>query len=523
METALQHETEQYFTPSLANSERLFANRQLENIKHSTEYWNLEIDEQRLLTEMDHLRLAKDKEGIHRAEALADIKQNYVTAIYERAIPNGVSGFTYNNWLGKTPESVAASGYRWHRSAQAHKRVDVELGAAGSLRELPVGFAKVIVSPRMSESDAPKAVAKSENLDQFDSIQVYYSTESGIQAEAILVEGVQLPSWYAMLSDQENLFGKSIEVDAHNDSALDIMSAHSEMIIPANSLKSGVVTILEEVLSYEKDIAAYAKIKEQLDAFAVDQTELSKHASTMADEWLRFDIQLEEALNETGRATGEVADFIQDQLPKLDIVSRRFVEAHQTPDGFVMSEKLAALTEDMKRNTVWARTGVRVDNQEIIKQIQPETLQHLKQRETAYDILVQRQMHEELIAMSRQTDSAVASMNINTGSRGCPAGGASRFSGGLEQSQGINNRGQTKSEHCPTIENGQFVKCPGCKKMVNVIVEGSKKDKLYCPSSGCKLAKKGKKTAKKDTKTNNFNLFSFASKKKDKQPDKIAA
>jgi len=78
-------------------------------------------------------------------------------------------------------------------------------------------------------------------------------------------------------------------------------------------------------------------------------------------------------------------------------------------------------------------------------------------------------------------------------------------------------------ESCPEIENGQRVKCPGCKNMVNVIVEGSKKDKLFCPLSDCKLAKNGKKMASAPRKTNIFNLVLSTSKKKDKQPDKLAA
>lgn len=505
--------------------EQMFVKKYRDNIERSETYWAFEIDDERLLTEMDHLRLARGKEGIHKSEAIEDIKQNYITAIYERAIPNGVSRFTYNRWLGKTPNSVASSGYRWHRAAQAYRRVDIEVEAANSIdQDLPIGYAKIIISPRMSDTDAPKHIAKSENLDQYDSIQVYYATSSGIEAEAILVEGVNLSSWYEMLGSDNRILDSSIELCNENDSALDIMDAHTSMVIPAAKLKRGVVSILEEVMTFEKDMSAYSILRKQFESFNQDQGELNRHANIMAQEWLRFDIQLEEALDD-GIAKGEVADFIEIMQPKLDKHTQVFVEAHQTPGGYVMTRKLAALAEDMKRNTVWTRTGVRVHNQEVIDQIDPENLRRIVHHEQAYDVLSQNRMMHEVIEMSRLADSTIASMNIDAGSRGCPAGGNSRFAGEALMSAGNNVLGSQQNEEeifCPEIKNGQKGKCPGCKHQVSIIVKG---DKLFCPRGECKLANSSTKRKTNKTPSSKgawvFNIFSI--KKKEVKADKIAA
>ncbi len=517
MEATAQLHTEPMPIVEEVDSEVLFANKYRTNIEHSAEYWSFEIDDERLLTEMDHLQSARSKESAYHAEAVEDIKQNYITAIYERVIPNGVSRFSYNRWLGKTPDSVAKSGYKWHRTEEAYRRVGIEVEAANSIdQDLPLGYAKVVVSPKMSASDASPAVAKSENLDQYDSIQVYYSTDSGVEAEAILVEGVSLTSWYAMLGSENKLFNAPVELDPKNDSALDIMKAHQHMVIPIASLEKGAVSVLEEVMSFENDIEAYAKLKKQLDSFSEDQSKLANHANIMAEEWLRFDIQLEEALHAEGSTKGEVADFIDDQYPKLDKRTQEFVQAHKIPGGYIMTTKLAALTEDMKRNTVWARTGVRVNNSEIIDQINPVEFKRLQLQEQAYDILAQRNMINEVMEMSRLADWAIASININTGSRGCPAGGASRFAGGAAQSRGAAKQNNQENTYCPKVENGQKGKCPGCKQIVPIIV----KDKLYCSRGGCKLAhysiKKSKTVVAAKEKKQKASM-------KDSKADKIAA
>lgn len=508
--------------------EGIFIERYRSNIEHSSEYWAFEIDDDRLLTEMAHLRLAREKEGAYESEAIADIKQNYVTAIYERAIPNGVSKFTYNRWLGKTPETVAASGYDWHNSIAAYRRVDIEVEAARSIdQELQLGFAKVIISPKMSSTDASATVAKRENLDKYDSIQVYYSTENGIEAEAILVEDVSLSSWYNMLNDQNSLVKSDHTLNSANNSALDIMSTHSSLVVPIESLERGSLSVLEEVINHEKDVESYTKLRKQLESFNTDQEILRQQAQIMAEEWLRFDIQLEESLNETGVIAGEVADFIDDQRPKLDKPTQEFIEAHRTPEGYVATPKLAALAEDMKRNTVWARTGVRVNNREITKQIQPEKLERLAQHEQAYDSLISMNMNAELQEMSRRTDSMVASMNIDTGDRGCPTGGGSRFAGNALNSEGIlglSNQSGQEDQYCPEVKNGQKGKCPSCKKVVSIIV----KDKLYCSRGECSLAhpsikKKNTNQARGKSKKGASLFDMFELKKKELKTDKLAA
>lgn len=204
----------------------------------------------RILSSVDDLLQARNPEdGSFSPEALADNLQNIATEIQERGMSYAVTKTTHEvahleemgertrtfMWLGKTALEVAMDGMLYHKHPAALERVAVEVDEARDNAEtLRPGFAKLFISPRMSEVDATEEVAKQENLYEKDGIRVTYPVTNeaqnvvGREIQSLLVADVPHSAWLAMLNDPGNIFGKSLNI-ANNGSALPIMQAFTDL------------------------------------------------------------------------------------------------------------------------------------------------------------------------------------------------------------------------------------------------------------------------------------------------------
>jgi hypothetical protein len=397
----------------------------------------------KLLTEVDHLVGALDTHGNVPEVVRGDVTTNIETALAEISMPYAVTRTAHRvekswdaeqqrtirtfEWLGRCAVGVAKSGYDFHVSEAAIKRVDVEVAEAAHTQEtLQTGTVQFFLSPRMSREDAPAHVAKDEHLHDEDSIRASYlvvdreGNETFRVMESLLVTDVPLEAWVALLKDENNLFGKSIEV-TDETSALAVMETFTELELPAEAASEGPVTLVAAVIPYIEDETLRLSAMLQLEKFRSDQELYRLEAKRFAVEWYDFELELAKSLR-TGTSTPRITQFINniESLWSQDI--RDTIEDHSVNGGYVMTRELAAMAEKAKRNIIATKAAVKTGNEKVIDQVDAQTVEAIQ---SSVQGGVVDYVRDDMIA--RELDRSIVQQNVEV-SGGC-AGGACGLEG----------------------------------------------------------------------------------------------
>ncbi len=467
--------------------------------------------DERCLTEFDLLLTHRLPDGEYPDHIWADVFQNKKTAVQEGGIPHAVStteqayeslpeGGGIIRWLGRTAIKNAQSGRRYHYHKSALDRVDVEIDEAHYFQEdLQPGIMKVLISPRMSPTDADLKVAKREHLADDDAVRTSWleTDEFGniahMKMKSLLVRYIPLQAWTDMLADPNNIFGKAISVQDPK-SALSVMKAHRQLEIPLDSLPDGPVDILRAVVPYIRDEETRQKVDEQIEKFCCDQDQLAAEAEYQAGDWMKFDKELVDSYV-YGEATPKIKQFIYNLRNEWTEDDLKIINNHALENGeFLMTRKLAVVLENAKINTLWTKAGVMTDNEEVISQLTPESVQQLK--EYTYQARLGTLSPERLNYLEAQSNRLIAMQKVEVGG-GCPgsnqafgknplkmdpSGEAERMSNpNMQIDQDNNESGNSNAGlvRCPNTQCRQYVPkkdvvkatswcCPVCKYEVDV-------------------------------------------------------
>lgn len=388
-------------------------------------------DTSRMLAEVDNLNRLRRPDGGHEEATLEAIHVDLLTAVKEAAMPYAVSTVhqEYRDgtfwWLDQNPVDVARSGYDFHQSDAALKRVDIEVAEAHDVNDsLQPGLVKVFISPKMTRQDAPYEVAKQEHLADDDMLRIHMldvdpdtNEVRGKFMQSVLVRDIPLDAWIRMLKDPGNIFGRSFVIEDEN-SALSVMKLHQELQVPEAALPEGTVSLIEAVLPY-LDKETYAKVAPRLESFRGDQDELHKKAESIADRWLAFEVELADSL-EQGIATPEVSSFIfqlqhQWSGPMLDMLA-----SHRLPQGHIqMTRPLAAKLEQAKQNSLWVAAAVATGNEETLGQLDAMTARQIRDNEHRIQAhLDSGQSVQEIMHLQASMNRLIAQQNVTVGG-GC--------------------------------------------------------------------------------------------------------
>ena len=426
-----------------------------------------ETQQLRLLTEVEHLSAALLTDGKVPENIRQDVKTNLKTAVYELSMPLAVSITAHKveyletedgartpviTWLGRNAVDNALGGKSFHWSESALKRVDVEIAEAKYTQEsLRPGLAEVFISPKMTRHDASAEVAKSEHLHDDDSLRVSYAvtnSEGKVVArrlESLLVRDIPLGAWVNMLSDPNNIFGKSLNIE-NIDSALSVMQLFDQLQLPEDSIPEGPVTLVEAVLPYVSDEADHSSVSEQLEGFRSDQAKYREQAEKTANEWLDFEIELARSLNE-GTATFNIEQFIVSMQQKWNQDNLKVINSHFFDgQGRMMTKKLAAILESAKRQTLNVKAGLLTGNKKLIEQIDANNLREIVTANQKLEVFIASGMSYDVInKMHMEIERKVADLNINTGG-GCPGETGKNFGGSGENGFGQSGNIESSSD-----------------------------------------------------------------------------
>lgn len=432
-----------------------------ETVIHEHASVETNIRELRLLTEVEHLRNAMLPDGSIPEVVLQDVGTNLRTAVYEIAMPLAVSVTAHRveyleaeegekqrviTWLGRNAIENALGGKRFHRSLAAHKRVDIEVAEAQKAQEdLRPGVAQVFISPKMSRHDATAEVAKAEHLHDDDSLRVSYAVTNSRgevvsrRLESLLVRDVPLEAWVNMLSDPNNIFGKSLDID-NKDSALSVMALFDQLELPEEAIPEGPVSLVEAVLPYVSDLDAQNSVAKQLEGFRGDQAKYKEQAEKTAQDWLEFEIELAKSLNNRA-ATYDITRFIVGLQHNWSEDNLKIINSHHFDDqGFRMTKQLAGVLEDAKRQVLNGLAGLLTGNEKMTKQIVANDLKDIQATQQYLDVLRYANIpYEEINKLQMEVERKVAKQNIGV-SGGCPGSSTNNFVG----TEG-NDSGQSES------------------------------------------------------------------------------
>ena len=456
--------------------------------------------EERCLTEVVHLNDYREADGSHSEWAKQQVLVNLLTAVKEAAMPYAISTTfqefvphsppehddagrrlgTYR-WLGKTALQVAESGLRYHRHEAARARVREEIAEAVHIeRRLEPGMMQVFISPKMSETDAPRDVAEAEHLATDDSLRVTWldvdeaQQPRGKYVQSLLVRHVPLEAWVAMLRDPENIFGQTVEVEDER-SALAVIKTHEQLCVPAELLPEGPVTLVEAVLPYVADQAAYEEISTQLELFRTDQADMHQKAERIAARWLQFEMSMADSLD-AGYATADIVDFAEQCYAELPSHARALIDARRFgAELLMMDTKLAAVLETARQNTLWTAAAVVTRNEQVLKQLDPVVAARIYDEEMFIQQLqYEHYAYEEIQAVEAENNRLIARQNVEVGA-GCAGlhanvfGNDSSGDGGEKKEE----KSKLKSMHCPHCNArviadpcARVLHCWSCKTMV---------------------------------------------------------
>jgi hypothetical protein len=462
-----------------------------------------EVDITRLLTEVDHLTHSFEVHNSVPDSIKADVTTNLETAVHEISMPFAVSKTAHKieteqdleshklyrtfSWLGRTAVGVAQSGYDFHFSTAAKRRVDIEVEEAIHAQEtLRPGNVQFFVSPRMASGDAPVYVAKAEHLHDDDSIRASHiavdseGNETHRIMESLLVRDVPLESWVAMLKDENNIFGKSITV-SDETSAIGVMEVFSELELPIEVASEGPVTFVAEVVPYIKDKNLQLSVQLQLDKFRNDQMLYKQQAAVSAAEWYDFELELAKSFHQ-GVTTPSITEFITNVETLWPDTERSIIERHPVENGFVITRELAALAEKTKRNIITTKAAVRTGNEDVIEQVDTDTLQAIEDS-SQYGL----PGHPHQALQDRVLEQSIIKQNVELG------GGCAGSACGLEAVKSDSNedaslRRELGAESGDIITKDKVRSC-NCGKKDIVYAHNSSKVIKKCMSCGDKEVK----------------------------------
>lgn len=432
----------------------------------------------RLLTEVSHLRAGRQVDGTYPQELLEGVLENLVTKVQEDAMSHAVSHsyqpvaevraendelrrtFIWKG-LGKTAIEVAESGYVYHSTDAAHKRVGIEVKEAiRSCEELRAGTVQMFISPRMSRADAPEAVAKQEHLYEEDAVRVYWADADdtgrvvGRRMQSLLVRDIPLDAWVAMLKDPNNLFGKSMDV-SDETSALGVMELFSQLDLPEAAVPEGPVTLVAAVIPYIRDQKLRTSVEHQVTKYREDQENLRHEALATAREWLKFDQALSDGL-ETGIMPDEVRRLVMLFQSQWTAESRQLLKAHERGSGYRVSVELAAHLEQAWQKAYLGEVAAAVGDERALKDVDHSTAQRLKEK--AHEIRkMQREgaSSAEIAAMRANQLRDVVQSNVRAGG-GCSGENAFQFENDKKR-----NDGNTSAENAANSANADASKRNG--------------------------------------------------------------
>lgn len=408
-----------------------------------------DLQTMRLLLDVAHLRAGRRPDGTCSQELLDGVLENLVTKVQEDAMSHAVS-HSYqpvaeiqaeNNerkrtflWkgLGKTAIEVAESGYVFHASEAAHKRVGIEVKEAiRSCEELQPGTVQLFISPRMSRSDAPAEVAKMEHLSEEDAVRVYWADADddgrviGRRMQSLLVRDIPLESWVEMLKDPNNLFGKALDVE-DEASALGVMELFNQLDLPEAAVPEGPVTLVAAVMPYIRDEGLRASVERQLTKYREDQENLRREALATAKEWLKFETALADGL-ETGTMPAEVMRLVMIFQSQWTAESRQLLKSHERGSGYRMSEALAAHLEQAWQKAYLGEVAAAVGDERALKDVDHSTAQRLQEKAREIRKLQQEGASPATIAAMRAAQLRdVVQSNVRAGG-GCSGENAFEF------------------------------------------------------------------------------------------------
>lgn len=354
-----------------------------------------ELAQARLLTEVNNLRVHLDPQGNVSSKIETDTLTNLGTAIAEISMPYAVTTTTHDveymtdeggvrrraiTWLGKHAVPLAMEGHSFHFSEPAHARVDVEVAEAKHDEEtLAVGTTHVFISPKMSCKDATEETAKAEHLFADDSIRTSRLLTNqageavGREMKSLLVRGIPLSAWVAMLKDPGNIFGKAIQL-RDEESALSVMEVFAELELPDEKAPEGPVTLVEEVLKYISDQATQVVVREQLVRFRDNQDKYKREAKAKAKEWYAFELELARSFESDGqRITSPIRQFMLGKLQhrwtndELAVIASCQIADEENNGRYKMTEELAAILENAMRKILGKHAAVLTGNEQAMK------------------------------------------------------------------------------------------------------------------------------------------------------------
>jgi hypothetical protein len=382
-------------------------------------------------------------------------------------------------WLGRNAVDNALNGKRFHQSSAAHKRVDIEVAEAKAAQDrLDPNIAQVFISPKMSPYDAPIELARAENLSDEDSLRVscaITNTDGVVVArklESLLVRDIPLQAWIDMLKDKNNIFGRSFDIK-NEMSAISVMELFDQLELPNNSILNGPVTLVESVLPYITDPVQHQSVKKQLTGFQGDQAKYKKQAEKTAQQWLDFDIELAKSL-QNGFATFEITRFITSLQHHWNNQNLEIINAHQFENyKYLMTDRLAALLEDAKRQTLNILAGLLTGNEKMSDRISAVDKQKIL---TTHEYLASthsKYLSENLTASIRiDLERMIADLNISP-SGGCAGSTANNFKtlGDIESKESTIDKkswkwkiGKCQVKTCPSPNPTEVGPCNVCRK-----------------------------------------------------------
>lgn len=412
-----------------------------------------QLEQTRYLTEVDAISKHLDLKGNVPEFVALDTKQNMATALCETAMPFAVTT-TYHrvehregksgqkerviSWLGKNAVDLAVRGKQYYFSEAAYDRVDVEIQEAMRAQEsLQAGTAQVFISPKMSRKDASPEVAKAEHMYDDDSLRVSYAVtdESGVivarKMQALLVRDIPLSAWVDMLQDEQNIFGRSFDLE-DAESALSVMKLFAQLDLPADKLQDGPIGLVAAVLPYIREQSAYLSVQNQLLGFRNGQDMYQREAASKAEEWFAFDLELAKSLKQ-GKATGIIYSHIHTRAHDWNDEALKVIQKHSIGNGhYRMSRELATLLEKSKLWELQSRAAVVTKNERALEDVSVAAQEHIvmaenRVREMKAAGLPAEDIYRAQLALAR----TVVGQNIRTGG-GCAGMTESAFGGSTE-------------------------------------------------------------------------------------------
>lgn len=424
---------------------------------------------ERHMTEVYNLMANRLPDGSHDPLILRETFNNLVPGVKEAAMPLAISSpyqqYRDGNfmWLdGQTPEMVAASGYRYHKHSAALARVAVEVDEARhtSPRMLKPGFLKLMISPAMTETDAPVDVAREEHLADNDIIRLHQlDTDErgdirGKYMPTAMLPVVPLPAWHAALNDLGSKIDKQFNHLTGTTSALPIMELHRELEFPARLLPDGLITVVEHLLPHLADTELRLKLEEQLLMMRDEdaQTRMHKKAESIARRWLDFEVGLADSLLD-GRATPIVEQFVYSLQHQWDAEALQLIWGHSLVDGgLMMTKPLAMVLEKARQNTLWTSAGVAVGNQAVLAQLDAKTAQAIYENDVLVDIMsASGYSASEIAAIESRNNRIIAEQGIQVGG-GCGGVITGNFSKKQDKADILSNPLLTEQEREQLLE-----------------------------------------------------------------------